>query len=233
MLLGIGIRTLLMLIPALLFFLPLWGGAPTFLALTSASDLEHFVHAPVGLISDPLQAFFKLSAQTLHIGAPVAPDVAADVALRASTIFIFILIYLHLFKALRPASEKEPKYTRPLPSIPEPTIDTLLNCWGVAIFWYMVLVSGWFWPWYFLWLLWIITLQRLTVFTSAMLLLSGTALFIYPFIGFSKLPLETYQTAIIFGIPLCYLIGVNLWHSHWAERIKKVYGRRRSKAAQD
>jgi hypothetical protein len=38
------------------------------------------------------------------------------------------------------------------------------------------------------------------------LILSGTALFIYPFVGFSREPLATYQVALIFGIPLLYLI---------------------------
>jgi hypothetical protein len=87
-----------------------------------------------------------------------------------------------------------------------PGLDTLLKCWGIAIFCYMVLVSGWFWPWYLFWMLWVVVLQRLSIFTSAMLVLSGTALFIYPFVGFSTGPMATHQAALIFGIPLLYLI---------------------------
>jgi hypothetical protein len=42
----------------------------------------------------------------------------------------------------------------------------------------------------------------------AILLLSWTALFIYAFTGFTKDPLVTYQSALIFGIPLTYLLIV-------------------------
>ncbi|MBO0795972.1 MAG: hypothetical protein J2P36_34200, partial [Ktedonobacteraceae bacterium] len=219
MMLAIGARALIMLIPALLIFLPLWRGTSTFLALTSAADMEHFVYAPVGLLANPLHALFSAAAQGMQFPVLVAPSTAADIALRASATFIFALIYLHLFSRLRPEGQQS-----------APTFDTLLSCWGIAIFWYMVLVSGWFWPWYLLWLLWTITLQRLDAFTSAMLVLSGTALFIYPFIGFSKNPIATYQVAIIFGIPLCYLIAAKIWQSY-----RKDHGTHdgRSEAAQD
>lgn len=69
----------------------------------------------------------------------------------------------------------------------------------------MVLVSGWFWPWYILWLFWAIVLRRLDAFTIAMLILTETALFLYAFVGFTKDPIATYQAALIFGLPLIYL----------------------------
>jgi hypothetical protein len=86
-----------------------------------------------------------------------------------------------------------------------PGFDTLLTCCSLAIFWYLILASGWFWPWYVLWMLWLIALRPIDTLTRAILLLSCTALFIYAFIGFPRDPLETYQSALIFGIPLIYL----------------------------
>src|SRR5207244_7707313 len=98
-----------------------------------------------------------------------------------------------------------------------PELDALLKSCGLAVFWYMVLVSGWFWPWYMLWMFWIAVLRRIDALTSAILLLSGTALFIYPFVGFTRGPIATYYTAIIFGIPLVYLTIARI-REHRAER---------------
>jgi hypothetical protein len=91
-----------------------------------------------------------------------------------------------------------------------PGFDALLRAWAGAIFWYLILVSGWFWPWYVLWMFWTIVFRPLDTFSITILLLSCTALFIYPFVGFSRAPLATYQTALIFGIPLVYLIVAHI-----------------------
>jgi hypothetical protein len=105
-----------------------------------------------------------------------------------------------------------------------PGLDRLLTSWTVAIFWCLVLASGWFWPWYVLWMLWIIPLRRLDAYSLAVLILSATALFIYPFVGFSRGPLATYQTALIFGIPLVCLI-IAWSRQKYLERINLSYGR--------
>ncbi|HLZ56988.1 MAG TPA: hypothetical protein VKR06_08575 [Ktedonosporobacter sp.] len=197
-------RALVMLVPALLILFQFWHGSYTFFALTSAMDMDHFVHSPVGLLSVPLRALYQTVATDWKVPSIIAPTVAADVTLRASATFIFILIYSHLFSQVRsvPALLSPP---RKQPGM-EAGLDILLKSWGVAIFWYMILVSGWFWPWYLLWMLWIIVLQRLDAFNSAMLVLSCTALFIYPFVGFTRTQIASYQTALIFGVPLAYLI---------------------------
>jgi hypothetical protein len=87
-----------------------------------------------------------------------------------------------------------------------PAFDTLFYSCGSAVFWYLILVSGWFWPWYLLWSLWMVVLRRLDSFTIAILILSGTALFLYSFTGFTRGPIATYQTALIFGVPIIFLI---------------------------
>src|SRR5205823_4471465 len=86
-----------------------------------------------------------------------------------------------------------------------PGFDVLLKSWSSAIFWYLVLVLGQFWPWYVLWALWIVALRRLDVRTRTVLLLSGTVLLTYPFLNFAGLPIAMYQSTFIFGIPLVYL----------------------------
>ena len=86
-----------------------------------------------------------------------------------------------------------------------PGFDVLLDCWSIAVFWYLVLVLGWFWPWYALWILWIVVLRPLDSRTIAILLLSGTALLFYPFQSITASVAALYQPILVFGIPLVYM----------------------------
>jgi hypothetical protein len=209
---------LLMAVPEILILLPFWRGASTFFAITSAVDIEHFVHSPVGTLVLPIRVFFQFVATVGNFPAILQPIAAADVALRASALFIFVLIYVNLFGKVRhaPGSAALSLQRRRVEVIDTemrlPAFDVLFYSCGIAVFWYLILVSGWFWPWYLLWLLWIVVLCRLDAFTIAILILSGTALFIYAFIGFTTGPIATYQATLIFGIPLIYLIIARIRH---------------------
>jgi hypothetical protein len=208
---GFCARLALMLVPEFLISLPFWRGASTFFAVTSAVDIQHFVHSPVGTLSIPIRAFFQFVATVEHFPPLLQPIAAADVALRASALFIFVLIYTHLFGKLRHASGGVPLQKGHAEEVINtemrlPAFDVLFYSCGVAVFWYLILVSGWFWPWYLLWLLWVVVLRRLDAFTIAILILSSTALFLYSFVGFTRGPIATYQAALIFGIPLIFLI---------------------------
>jgi hypothetical protein len=202
-------RFLVLLIPFSAIMLPYWRGPSTFFAITSAIDMEHFVHSPAGLLALAMRWFFQSVALWWNFPAFLQPITAADMTLRSSATFIFILIYLHTFSLVRSAPLS---LTTPQSNLEErvPGFDALLRAWAGAIFWYLILVSGWFWPWYVLWMFWIIVFRQLDTFSITILLLSCTALFIYPFVGFSRAPLATYQTALIFGIPLVYLIVAHI-----------------------
>lgn len=212
-LLAFSWRFLVLLIPFIAIMLPYWRGSSTFFAITSAIDMEHFVHSPAGLLALAMRWFFQAVAQWWNFPSFLQPITAADMTLRSSATFIFILIYLHTFSLVRSAPlSLAGGQASPQSDLEErvPGFDALLRGWAEAIFWYLILVSGWFWPWYVLWMFWIIVFQRLDTFSITILLLSGTALFIYPFVGFSRGPLATYQTALIFGIPLVYLIVAHM-----------------------
>lgn len=200
----------MMLVPAFLVSLPFWRGASTFFAVTSAVDIQHFVHSPVGTLAIPIRAFFQFVANVEHFPPLLQPVAAADVALRSSALFIFVLIYTRLFAKVRHASERVASQKGRAEGIDTemrlPAFDVLFYSCGVAVFWYLILVSGWFWPWYLLWFLWVVVLRRLDAFTIAILILSSTALFLYAFVGFTRGPIATYQAALIFGIPLIFLI---------------------------
>lgn len=222
MLCASGWRIFVLLLPFVAIMLPYWRGPSTFFAITSAIDMEHFVHSPAGLLALPLRWLFQSVALWWHFPSFLQPITAADMTLRSSATLIFILIYLHIFGQMQRASVTIAGMKAEIESDREmvvPGFDALLSGWIKAIFWYLILVSGWFWPWYVLWMFWIVVLRRLDMFTVTILLLSCTTLFIYPFVGFSRAPLATYQTALIFGIPLVYLIVARIRQST-VERIK-------------
>lgn len=205
-------RVLLMLLPAMAISLPFWRGTSTFFAITSAIDMAHFVHSPIGVFAYPLREAFLGVADFLHFPPFLQPFLSADITLRATATLIFVLIYAHLFTSVRqaPTTIGRMSYSpKSDPKMTMPGIEVLLSSWGIAVFWYMILVSGWFWPWYMLWMLWAVVLRRLDAFTKTVIVLSGTSLLLYPLAGFVRGPIVTYQPALIFGIPLLYLIIVS------------------------
>ena len=223
-------RVLLVLFPALIIWLPFWRGGSTFFALTSAIDMQHFVHSPVGTLVGPTHAFFRLLAYVLRFPPYWDPISSADVALRGSATFVFVLIYSNAFGQVRYVSSTK-KDTNPLNNFndTQTDFDVLLKACHVAVFAYLMLVAGWFWPWYLLWLLWVVILRSLNVFTSAMLILSGTVLFFYLSMGFHSNFITLYQSAFIFGLPLVYLITIKGRHLQ-RERTAILHDRRSTTA---
>lgn len=202
-------RAGIVLLPALTIWLPFWRGGSTFFALTSAIDMQHFVYSPLGTLVGPTHAFFRLIAYVLRFPPSWNPISSADVALRGSATFIFVLIYSNAFGKVR-NSQSLKKYTNTLSNQngAPPDFDVLLKACHVAVFAYLMLVAGWFWPWYLLWLLWVVVLRGLDAFTSTVLILSGTVLFFYLSMGFLSTLIALYQSAFIFGLPLVYLASV-------------------------
>ncbi len=190
-------------------YLQFWRGPSTFFAITSAIDMQYYVHSPLGLLVGPSHWLFGLVAQWSQFPPIMQPTTAADMTLRASAIFIFALIYLNLFGKVRRATTTLAGM-RYAPGADQemslPGFDVLLDSWCSAVFWYLVLVVGWFWPWYVLWALWIVVLRRVDARTITLLLLSGTALLIYPLRNFAESPVAMYQSLLVFGIPLVYLL---------------------------
>lgn len=213
-------RAAIVLLPAISIWLPFWRGGSTFFALTSAIDMDHFVHSPLGTLVGPTHAFFRLIAYVLRFPSYWNPISSADVALRGSTTFIFVLIYGNVFGQVRHAPTLvSGRHTVALTNQDStlPGFNVLLKAWSIAVFAYLMLVAGWFWPWYLLWLLWVVVLRGIDAFASAMLVLSGTVLFFYLSMGFISRPIALYQSTFIFGLPLVYLVGVK-WRQLQSER---------------
>nr|HET6904009.1 hypothetical protein [Ktedonobacteraceae bacterium] len=213
-------RALVILVPAVALYLPFWRGATTFFAITSAEDMTHFAYSPVGLLIGPAHWLFGFVAQWLHFPPVMQPATAADATLRATAIFIFVLIYIHLFGKVRHATTTIAGMRYSLgadQAITLPGFDVLLVSLSSAIFWYLVLILGRFEPWYVLWVLWIVTLRQIDRRSITLLLLSYTALLIYPLLDFSHSPLLQYEPLLIFGLPLVYLLAYRKTYSRTYE----------------
>jgi len=188
-------RTILVLATLFIVYLPFWYGSSTFIAVTSSINILYFIHSPLSVLAIPMRWLFSLIAQAAHFPASyMQPTTAADVTVQASGMFIFALIYLYLLAKVRRASGRQ-------------GFNVLLTSLSIAVSAYVVLVLGSFWPWYVLWILWIVALQRYNALTVSVLLLSCTALLTYPLLYVDSLPIAVYQPLLIFGIPLVYLIA--------------------------
>ncbi len=204
------------LLIAALVSLPLWRGESTFFALTSAVDMSHFEHSPVGLLTQPTRWFFGLVAQWSKFPPVMQPTTAADTTLRASTIFIFALIFFFEFGKVRHATTTiggmryDPNADQQMEL---PGFDVLLDSWHQGVFWYLVLLSGWFWPWYVLWAIWIVVLRRFDARTIMLLMLSCTALLSYTLQAFPGTSVAQYQSCFVFGIPIIYIVLSRIWRA--------------------
>ena len=201
-------RASIVLALAIAIYIPFWHSSTTFFAITSAVDMAHFIHSPMGILVRPSHWFFGLVAQWSNFPPVMQPTIAADATIRVTTIFFFVLIYVHLFGKVRHATTTVAGM-RYAPATDQamqlPGFDTLLDCWSSAIFWYLILILGVFWPWYVLWALWIVALRQLDWRSITLLLLSSTALLIYPLLNLDQSPFIQYQSLLIFGPPLVFL----------------------------
>lgn len=223
---NVGWRVLLMLAPVVLLYVPFWHGGSTYLAITASMNIEPVGYSFVNMLATPLREFFNFLAQISNIHSPdVDPTPAANAAVLGTTIFIFALVYFYLLGKVRkaptnPAGMKTADFDDPETKLPG--FDILLTSWGVALVGYVLLVLGVFWPPFILWSLWVAALRRFDVLSVSIVLLSYTALFIYPLLNFGETPVAVYAPIIILGIPLIYIL---LHTIRRTERNRLFYGR--------
>jgi len=206
---GFAWRAIVALTTVSALYLPFWHSSSTYLSITSFFDMQYFLHSPLSVLVIPVQWLNRLLFQSLNLSTALSSDYlqaipAANMAVQASAMFIFILMYIYLLSKVR-------------------SIDTLLTGLGLTGLGFLILLSPQFWPWFILWVLWIIALRRFDALTLSVLLLSCTALLTYPFLYIDNLPIALYQPLLIFGIPLIYLI-TRLKRSN--ERMTFFYDRR-------
>jgi len=206
---GLAWRAMIALITVSALYFLFWHRSLTILSITSSFDMQYFAHSPLSVLVIPVRWFNNFFFQSLHLSKGYASYYlqaipAATMAVQAFAMFIFALMYIYLLGKIR-------------------SINTLLTCLCLIILGFLILLSAQFWPWYILWILWIIALRRFDALSISVLLLSCTALLSYPLLYVDNVPIAIYQPLIIFGIPLIYLI-TRLKRSN--ERMTLFYERR-------
>jgi hypothetical protein len=202
-------RTLVAVITASVLYFLFWKRISTFTSIFSPFDMQYLIHSPLSILVIPVQLLNSFLFRILYPPAALSTHYlqaipAANMAVQASAMFIFILMYIYLLSKVR-------------------SIDTLFTSLCLTGLGFLILLSAQFWPWFILWVLWIIALRRFDALTLSVLLLSCTALLMYPFLYIDNLPIVIYQPLLIFGIPLIYLI-TRLKRSN--ERMTFFYDRR-------
>ena len=200
-------RSLVAVITATVLYVLFWQRNSTFTSIFSPFDMQYLLHSPLSILVIPVQLLNSFLFRILYPPAAFPTNYlqaipTANMAVQASAIFIFVLIYLYLFRRVR-------------------SVDSLLTSLCLVMLGFLILLAGQFWPWYILWALWIIALRRFDTLTISVLLLSCTALLTYPLLYVNNVPIV--QPLLIFGIPLIYLI-TRLIRSN--ERMNLFYERR-------
>ena len=202
-------KTLVAVITASVLYFLLWQRISTFTSIFSPFDMQYLIHSPLSILVIPVQLLNSFLFRILYPPATFPTNYLqaipiANMAVQASAIFIFVLLYLYLFRRVR-------------------SVDSLLTSLCLVMLGFLILLAGQFWPWYIVWALWIIALRRFDTLTISVLLLSCTALLTYPLLYVNNVPIVIYQPLLIFGIPLIYLI-TRLIRSN--ERMNVFYDRR-------
>lgn len=202
-------RSIIVLSTALVLYLIFQQHSLTFTSIISYFDMQYFVHSPLSIMVLPVQLLNSFLFRNLYPPTALPSNYllaipAGNMAVQASAIFIFILIYSYLFSKIQSA-------------------HSLFTCLCLTTLGFLVFLSGQFWPWYILWALWIIALRRFDPLTMSVLIFSCTALLTYPLLYIDNIPISIFQPLLIFGIPLFYLI-IRLTRS--SERMNVFYDRR-------
>lgn len=194
---GFSWRALFVLAIVCIAYAPVWQGGATFLAITSSIDLQNFMYSLLALLVTPLRALYTQLTGGINLPSSLLqPVAAADTTILASTLFIFALLY---FQAMGRVRSPWGGWGGPY--------DVLFTGWTVVIIGFVALASTLFWPWYIVWVVWIVALRRLDTLTIGVLLLSCTALLYYPLLRLDTTPLGIYVPLCIFGVPFVYLIA--------------------------
>ncbi|GAC1566504.1 MAG: hypothetical protein NVS3B14_09350 [Ktedonobacteraceae bacterium] len=192
-------RALVILAIVVVAYMPVWQGVTTFLAIVDSLNLSNFAYSPLSLVVLPLRALYSQVAQSAQFPSSLMPpSTAADATVLASTFFLFALLYLReMGRVHRPLSLQE-ESGRPY--------ESLFTSWGIVFLGFVALVSTAFWPWYLVWVVWIVALRRFDTLSVSALLLSCTALLYYPLLQLDLAQAAILTPLCIFGMPLAYVI---------------------------
>lgn len=180
--LALGWRLGLALGVVALAALPYWAGAATLGAILYSPPAQQLDNSLLDTVSWPLRAL----AQALGVPAATAGALTQAV-LKALALLAFLGLWL---AQLRRAT----------------SLAGTIASWAWALFWYVTVASGWFWPWYVTWVVALAALLAPGELVVAAVLLAGGALTLYAFLPLYAAPAYGFRSLLAFGPALGYLL---------------------------
>ncbi len=185
-------RTFIFSLTATILYSIFWPRGSFYDAITSSFNMQFLMHSPLSLMVLPVQWLNSIIFHVLYPSNTPASHYlqavpAANMAVQASGIFIFVLLYIYLFGKVR-------------------SLESLFASLCLAILGFLIFLAVQFWPWYIIWMLWIVALRRFDALSAGIVLFSCTALFTYLLLYVDNRTISIYQPLLIFGIPLIYMM---------------------------
>ncbi|HEY7833109.1 MAG TPA: hypothetical protein VIG30_06035 [Ktedonobacterales bacterium] len=171
--------------------LPYWAGPGTLQSVLYSPPAERLDNSLLQFIAWPLQAIL----QTPFGVFPSVAAVVVDTTLKIAALLGFVALWLYEFRRAK-------------------SLPGALDAWGWTLLWYVLVASGWFWPWYVTWVLAVVALLPWSKLSVTALLLSGGVLVLYAFAPLSGLtayaPVYQWRALLEFGPAAAYLLWVTL-----------------------
>ncbi|MGZ3599216.1 MAG: hypothetical protein ACXWQ5_05830 [Ktedonobacterales bacterium] len=162
--------------------LPFWAGPRTLGAILYSPPAQQLDNSLLEAVSWPLRALAQV------VGGP---RVVVENGLKVLGLAGFGVVWLAQFRRAR-------------------TLEGMIAAWGWALLGYVVIASGWFWPWYVTWVVAFAALAPWGTLTVAALLLAGGVLTLYAFLPLYAAPVYGFRALLAFGPALGYL-GWRWW----------------------
>lgn len=170
--------------------LPFWAGPRTLGAILYSPPAQQLDNSLLEAVSWPLRALAQAA------GVPHAAAAAlVENGLKLLGLAGFAVVWLAQFRRAR-------------------SLDGMIDAWAWTLFGYVVIASGWFWPWYVTWVVTLVALLPWGTLSVAALLLAGGAATLYAFLPLYAAPVYGFRALLAFGPALVYL-G---WRGRWRRR---------------
>ena len=198
---GVSWRAALVLGVVAVTALPYWAGPATLGSILYSPPAQQLDNSLIDALSWPLRAVVQLVVSR-HTAAGIV-----DTALKVIGLLAFALLWLRELRRVR-------------------DFDGMLAGWATVLLGYVLLASGWFWPWYVTWSVAIVALLPWGELTVATLLLAGGVLTLYAFLPLFAAPVYGLRAWIAFGPAVVYLL-----RQHIPQPLRRILSPRPKPAA--
>lgn len=182
--------------------LPYWAGPGTLKSVLYSPPAERLDNSLLEALAIQLEAVL----QTPFGVYPSISVIVVEAALKVAAVLGFVALWLAQFRRAK-------------------SLPGALEAWAWVLLWYVLVASGWFWPWYVTWVIAIVALLPWSKLSMTTLLLSGGVLLLYAFRPLAGTGIYTWRACFEFGPAAIYLFWVTLARRRIAqERIGGAWG---------